>query len=78
MADRASRTKHWNRSTSAASSLATSSESGFTPATRFEGTRLLAGFGAPGARELHFFIAEEGIAAAAYVVISIVDDLWTE
>ena len=30
------RTKRWNRSTSAACSLATSSGSGFTPATRFE------------------------------------------
>jgi hypothetical protein len=39
--------------------------------------RLLAGLGAPGARELHFFIAEEGITAAAYVVISIVGSDWT-
>jgi hypothetical protein len=39
--------------------------------------RLLAGLGATGARELHFFIAEEGITAAAYVVVSIVGDLWT-
>ena len=39
--------------------------------------RLLAGFGAPGARELHFFIAEEGITAAAYVVISITGSNWT-
>jgi hypothetical protein len=39
--------------------------------------RLLAGLGATGARELHFFIAEEGITAAAYVVVSILGDLWT-
>jgi hypothetical protein len=38
--------------------------------------RLLAGLGLPGARQLHFFIAEEGITAAAYVVISIVDRTW--
>jgi hypothetical protein len=39
--------------------------------------RLLAGLGAGGARQLHFFIAEEGITAAAYVVISIVGGTWT-
>jgi hypothetical protein len=39
--------------------------------------RLLAGLGQPGARQLHFFIAEEGITAAAYVVVSIVGDTWT-
>ena len=39
--------------------------------------RLLAGLGAAGARELHFFIAEEGITAAAYVVVSIVGGTWT-
>ena len=39
--------------------------------------RLLAGFGIAGARQLHFFIAEEGITAAAYVVISVVGDMWT-
>jgi len=39
--------------------------------------RLLAGLGAAGARQLHFFIAEEGITAAAYVVVSIVADNWT-
>lgn len=39
--------------------------------------RLSAGLGTPGARQLHFFIAEEGITAAAYVVISIVGDTWT-
>jgi predicted N-acetyltransferase YhbS len=32
--------------------------------------RLLAGLGAVGARELHFFVAEEGASAVAYVVIS--------
>ena len=40
-------------------------------------TRLLAGLGPTGARQLHFFIAEEGITAAAYVVVSVVGDLWT-
>jgi hypothetical protein len=39
--------------------------------------RLLAGLGAAGARQLHFFIAEEGITAAAYVVVTIVGDKWT-
>ncbi len=39
--------------------------------------RLLAGLGQPGARQLHFFIAEEGITAAAYVVVSIVGGTWT-
>jgi len=39
--------------------------------------RLLAGFGQSGARQLHFFIAEEGITAAAYVVVSIVGGTWT-
>jgi len=39
--------------------------------------RLLAGLGQAGARELHFFIAEEGITAAAYVVVSIVGRTWT-
>ena len=33
--------------------------------------RPLAGLGPPGARQLHFFIAEEGVTAAAYVVISV-------
>jgi predicted N-acetyltransferase YhbS len=33
--------------------------------------RLLAGLGPPGARELQFFVAEEGGSAAAYVVISV-------
>jgi hypothetical protein len=39
--------------------------------------RLLAGLGEAGARQLHFFIAEEGITAAAYVVVSIVGGTWT-
>ena len=34
--------------------------------------RLLAGLGAPNARQLHYFIAEEGTTAAAYVVLSVV------
>ena len=39
--------------------------------------RLLAGLGSPDARQLHFFIAEEGITAAAYVVVSIAGRAWT-
>lgn len=39
--------------------------------------RLLAGLGAAGARQLHFFIAEEGITAAAYIVLSVVGNTWT-
>jgi hypothetical protein len=39
--------------------------------------RLLAGLGASGARELQFFIAEEGITAAAYVVLSVEGRHWT-
>jgi hypothetical protein len=39
--------------------------------------RLLAGLGAAGARQLHFYIAEEGITAAAYVVVSIIGSMWT-
>lgn len=39
--------------------------------------RLRAGLGQSGARQLHFFIAEEGITAAAYVVVSVVGDTWT-
>jgi GNAT superfamily N-acetyltransferase len=39
--------------------------------------RLLAGLGPAGARQLHFFIAEEGTTAAAYVVLSIAGDAWT-
>jgi predicted N-acetyltransferase YhbS len=39
--------------------------------------RLLAGLGAPGAREVHFFIAEEGASAVAYVLISAAGSTWT-
>jgi hypothetical protein len=39
--------------------------------------RLLAGLGSAHARELHFFIAEEGITAAAYVIVSVVGQSWT-
>jgi hypothetical protein len=39
--------------------------------------RLLAGLASSGARQLLFVIAEEGITAAAYAVISIVDRNWT-
>ena len=40
-------------------------------------TRLLAGLGAAGGRQLEFVIAEEGITAAAYITLSIVGDTWT-
>ncbi len=39
--------------------------------------RLLAGLGTAAARQLHFFIAEEGITAAAYVVMSVAGSAWT-
>jgi len=39
--------------------------------------RLLAGLGSANARQLHFFIAEEGTTAAAYVILSVVGDSWT-
>jgi hypothetical protein len=39
--------------------------------------RLLAGLGSAGVRQLEFVIAEEGITAAAYVVISVVGGTWT-
>jgi hypothetical protein len=39
--------------------------------------RLLAGLGTANARQLHFFIAEEGITAAAYVVLTVVGASWT-
>ena len=39
--------------------------------------RLLAGLGAANARQLHFFIAEEGITAAAYVIVSVAGHTWT-
>lgn len=38
--------------------------------------RLSAGLAAAGARQLLFFVVEEGMQAAAYVVISVVDDTW--
>jgi hypothetical protein len=39
--------------------------------------RLLGGLATVNARQLYFFIAEEGITAAAYVVISVVGHEWT-
>lgn len=39
--------------------------------------RLLAGLGPANVRQLHFFIAEEGITAAAYVIVSVVGHAWT-
>lgn len=39
--------------------------------------RLLAGLAPIGARALHFFIAEEGASAVAYVVISVQGQTWT-
>jgi GNAT superfamily N-acetyltransferase len=39
--------------------------------------RLRAGLGRANARQLHFFIAEEGTTAAAYVVVSVAGDTWT-
>jgi len=41
------------------------------------GKRLLAGLGPPGAREVQFFVAEEGAAAVAYVCISTRGSTWT-
>src|SRR5436190_3089028 len=38
--------------------------------------RLLAGLGPPGARELHFFVAEEGASAVAYVVVTVRGAAW--
>jgi len=40
-------------------------------------TRLLAGLAPPGVRRLEFVVAEEGITAAAYLVMSVVDGGWT-
>lgn len=40
-------------------------------------TRLLAGLAPPGIRRFEFVIAEEGITAAAYLVMSIVEGRWT-
>jgi hypothetical protein len=39
--------------------------------------RLLAGLGPADARQLHFFVAEEGTTAAAYVVVSVAGSTWT-
>lgn len=39
--------------------------------------RLLAGLGSDGIRQLQFVIAEEGITAAAYIVMSVADGTWT-
>jgi predicted N-acetyltransferase YhbS len=39
--------------------------------------RLLAGLGPPGTRMVHFFIAEEGASAVAYVLISVMGNAWT-
>jgi GNAT superfamily N-acetyltransferase len=39
--------------------------------------RLLAGLGPAGARQVQFYIAEEGITAAAYIVLSVVEGAWT-
>ena len=45
--------------------------------TRDHRKRLLAGLGAAGVRQMEFVIAEEGITAAAYIVISVVGGTWT-
>jgi hypothetical protein len=39
--------------------------------------RLLAGLAPPRARQMHFFIAEEGVTAAAYVIVKVVGSTWT-
>jgi GNAT superfamily N-acetyltransferase len=39
--------------------------------------RLRAGLGSPGVRVVHFFVAEEGASAVAYVVISVQGNAWT-
>jgi predicted N-acetyltransferase YhbS len=39
--------------------------------------RLFAGLSPPGVRAVHFFIAEEGASAVAYVVISVQGEAWT-
>lgn len=39
--------------------------------------RLFCGLGTSGEHELHFFVAEEGITAAAYVVLSVRGEDWT-
>jgi GNAT superfamily N-acetyltransferase len=39
--------------------------------------RLLAGLGAPGARQVEFLVTEEGLQAVAYIVVTIQDGVWT-
>jgi hypothetical protein len=39
--------------------------------------RLFAGLGPAGARELQFFVAEEGVTAAAYIVLTVTAATWT-
>jgi hypothetical protein len=39
--------------------------------------RLLAGLRPANARQLHVYIAEEGITGAAYVILSVVGEAWT-
>ena len=39
--------------------------------------RLLAGLGPANARQLHFYIAEEGTTAAAYVILTVIGQAWT-
>ena len=39
--------------------------------------RLLAGLGAPGLRQIEFFVAEEGASAVAYVILSVNANGWT-
>ena len=39
--------------------------------------RLLAGLGSADANQIQFFIAEEGITAAAYIVLHVVGQTWT-
>jgi hypothetical protein len=39
--------------------------------------RLLAGLSPQGARELHFFVSEEGMVAAAFVIMRVCGDDWT-
>jgi hypothetical protein len=39
--------------------------------------RIQAGLGAPGGRQVEFFVAEEGVSAVAYVVLSVSANGWT-
>jgi GNAT superfamily N-acetyltransferase len=39
--------------------------------------RIQAGLGAPGGRQVEFFVAEEGVSAVAYVVLSVSPNGWT-